>query len=68
MADIKVEGHSHLVRDEESHAIINTDVEQYRLTMRRRQMLRNKRDEINSLKNDMSEIKSLLKELINKDG
>ena len=65
---IKVEGHAHLVRDEESHAIINTDVEQYRLTMRRRQMLRTQRDEINSLKNDMSEIKSLLKELINKDG
>ena len=29
---IKVEGHTHLIRDEESHAIINTDVEQYRLT------------------------------------
>ena len=65
---IKVEGHSHLVRDEESHAIINTDVEQYRLTMRRRQIMQTQRDEINSLKNDMSEIKSLLKELINKDG
>ena len=39
----------------------------YRLTMKRRQILRTQRDEINSLKNDMSEIKSLLKELINKD-
>ena len=65
---IKVEGHANLVRDEESHAIINTDVEQYRLTMRRRQMLRTQRDEINSLKNYMGEIKTLLKELINKDG
>lgn len=65
---IKVEGHTHLVRDEESHAIINTDVKQYRLTMKRRQMLRTQKDEINSLKNDMSEIKTLLKELINKDG
>ena len=68
MAEIKVEGHTHLIRDEESHAIINTDVENYRLTMKRRQILRTQRDEINSLKNDMSEIKSLLKELINKDG
>ena len=57
---IKVEGHTHLIRDEESHAIINTDVENYRLTMKRRQILRTQRDEINSLKNDMSEIKSLL--------
>ena len=65
---IKVEGHAHLVRDEESHAIINTDVKQYRLTMKRRQMLMTQRDEINSLKDDMSEIKTLLKGLINKDG
>tara|TARA_B100001989_G_C24100504_1_gene251460 strand:+ start:210 stop:413 length:204 start_codon:yes stop_codon:yes gene_type:complete len=65
---IKVEGHSHLVRDEESHAIINTDVEQYRLTMRRRQIMQTQRDEINSLKEDMAEIKSLLRGLVNKDG
>ena len=65
---IKVEGHSHLVRDEESHAIINTDVEQYSLTMRRREMLRTQRDEINSLKEDMAEIKSLLKGLVNGNG
>ena len=65
---IKVKGHSHLVRDEESHAIINTDVEQYRLTMRRRQIMQTQRDEINSLKEDMAEIKSLLRGLVNKDG
>ena len=61
---IKVEGHANLVRDEESHAIINTDVKQYRLTMKRRQMLRTQKDEINSLKNEMTEIKSLLTQLI----
>ena len=37
---IKVEGHTHLERDESSHAIINTDIEQYRLTMRRREVYR----------------------------
>ena len=65
---IKVEGHTHLVRDEESQAIINTDVEQYRLTMRRRTMLRAQREEINSLRDEVSEIKGLLKELINNNG
>jgi len=65
---IKVEGHTHLIRDEESHAIINTDVEQYRLTMRRRQVLRTQRDEINSLRQEVTEIKGLLKELINNNG
>tara|TARA_Y100000590_G_C15323010_1_gene864726 strand:+ start:429 stop:632 length:204 start_codon:yes stop_codon:yes gene_type:complete len=65
---IKVEGHTNLVRDEESHAIINTDVEQYRLTMRRRQIMRSQKDEINSLRTEITEIKDLLRELINKDG
>ena len=65
---IKVEGHANLVRDEESHAIINTDVEQYRLTMRRRQIMRSQKDEINSLRTEITEIKDLLRELINKDG
>ena len=68
MSEVKVEGHTHLIRDEESHAVINTDVENYRLTMRRREMLRTQRDEINSLKEDMAEIKSLLRGLVNKDG
>ena len=53
---IKVEGHTHLVRDQESHAIINTDVKQYRLTMKRRQMLRTQRVEINSLNYELCEI------------
>ena len=45
----KVEGHSELIRDELSHAIINTDVEQYRLTIRRREMMKSQRNEINTL-------------------
>ena len=36
---IKVEGHTHLVRDETSHAIVNTDVETFRLTMQRRKVI-----------------------------
>ena len=66
MADLKVDGHTHLVRDEESHAIINTDVEQYRLTMRRREVMRSQREDINNLKNELGDIKGLLKELIEK--
>lgn len=65
---IKVEGHTHLVRDEESHAIVNTDIKQYRLTMRRRELLRTQREDINSLRQEVTEIKGLLKELINNHG
>ena len=62
----KVEGHSELVRDEMSHAIINTDVEQYRLVVRRRELMKSQKNEINTLKQEVTEIKILLKEMIEK--
>ncbi len=63
---IKVEGHTHLVRDESSHAIVNTDVETFRLTMRRRQIMQSQRNEINNLKDEMTEIKQLLTNVLEK--
>ena len=63
---IKVDGHSHLIRDEESHAIVNTDNEAYRLTLRRRSIVTAQRNEINTLKNEVSEVKELLNKLIEK--
>ena len=62
----KVEGHSELVRDEMSHAIINTDIEQYRLVVRRRELMKSQKNEINTLKQEVTEIKFLLKEMIEK--
>jgi|TARA_B100001094_G_scaffold327456_1_gene385701 hypothetical protein len=61
---IKVEGHSHLVRDDSSHGIVNTDIENFKLTMKRRELMKTTREEINTLKGDMDEIKSLLTKLI----
>ena len=61
---VKVEGHSHLVRDESSHGIVNTDIENFKLTMKRRELMKTTREEINTLKGDMDEIKSLLTKLI----
>ena len=46
----KVEGHVDLIRDETSSAIINTNVEQYRLVMKRREVMKAQRYEINTLK------------------
>ena len=57
---VKVEGHSDLVRDEMSHAIINTDIEQYRLIVRRRELMKSQKNEINTLKQEVTEIKFLL--------
>jgi len=62
----KVEGFSDLIRDESSHAIINTNEEQYRLTMRRREFLKTQKNEINTLKKEVTEIKDLLKDIVEK--
>ena len=61
---LRVEGHKHLFR-EESGAIVNNDTHQYNEYIRMRTERRRQREEIEGLKNDISEIKSLLMEIIN---
>ena len=75
MAKLKVEGFDNLIRDTKSSAIINTNVTEYQLYMKRlkaRQQdtnqIQNACREINSLKQEMIEIKNLIKEMVNKDG
>ena len=73
MSDIlKVEGHTHLVRDVNSNAIINTNENEYQLYMKRVKsreqqgdQIRSAVKEINNLKAELREIKGLIKELIN---
>ena len=60
---IPVEGHKNLFRDEKTGAIVicdNTGFSDY-LSQRRRQL--DERAELDIMKNDIDEIKSLLKEL-----
>ena len=72
MSDIrKVEGYEHLVKDMETKAIINTDRDAYEKAKKRalaaqaqRDEIRSTTREINNLKCEMHEIKSLLKELV----
>tara|TARA_Y100001958_G_C21138297_1_gene477673 strand:+ start:357 stop:587 length:231 start_codon:yes stop_codon:yes gene_type:complete len=69
---LKVEGHTSLVRDTGNNAIINTNVSEYQLYMQR---VRNREEqgdkirhavkEINILKQELREIKGLIKELVN---
>lgn len=62
---IPVEGHPNLYRDEKTGAIINYDTNGYN---QYKNLVNNKvaqRQEIEKIKNDIEEIKSLLKELIN---
>jgi len=69
----KVEGHKDLIRDLHSNAIVNTNTTEYSLYLQRRKLreknndlLRNTVKEINTLKSELYEIKSLLKEVIKK--
>ena len=68
----KVQGHTHLVRDLKSQAIINTDSDAYARYMSRKVKSAKKDDEVrdvirdvNELKNEMREIKDLLIEMKN---
>ena len=60
---IPVEGHKNLFRDEMTGAIVNCDNTGFSdyMSQRRRQM--DERAELDIMKNDIDEIKSLLKEL-----
>ena len=60
---IKVSGHDGLVRDQNTGAIINLD-DSAIAARRKSKQLGSALDDINMLKNEISEIKSLLKELV----
>jgi len=69
MARLKVQGHVGLVRDSISKAVINTNKADYQEYMRRAKSREMQRDsltdaikEINSLKQELFEIKKLLRE------
>jgi hypothetical protein len=59
----KVEGHDGLVRDQNTGAIINLDDSAIE-SRRKSKHLSSALEDINMLKNEISEIKSLLRELI----
>ena len=71
---LKVEGHNDLVRDTNTHAIVNTNRTAYLTAKRRAAEAQAKRDElrsatreINNLKCEMHEIKDMLKTLLDKN-
>jgi len=61
---IKVEGHSHLYRDETTGAIINCDDSGYDQYVKSLTYRKNQKEELNNMKKELDEIKSLLKILV----
>jgi len=62
---IRVEGEQHLYRDRETGAILNTDNSGYNQYVKMRKGRQTQKDELDTLKKDIEEIKSLLKEITN---
>lgn len=65
---IPVEGHSNLFRDKKTGAILNRDRTAYINYLRLKEQKQNEKNEIENIKKDIDEIKSLLKEIINGSG
>jgi len=73
MAKLRVEGHENLIRDTRSNAVINSSTSEYRIYMARHRArnkqsdeLRNACKEINNLKAELREIKTLIIEKLGK--
>jgi hypothetical protein len=71
---LQVDGHEDLVRDTQSNAIINKNKGAYLIAKQRAESAQRQRDairtanrEINNIKSEMHEIKSMLKTLMDKN-
>ena len=61
---IPVKDHKNLYRDEKSGAILNTDTDGFKQYKKMKRFKSNQRDEIERMKQDIEEIKSLLREIV----
>ena len=73
MKEIKVEGHPDLFRDSSTKAIVNKNIDEYNTYIsvsKKREIEKNKinniESDLSSLKNEIDEIKNLLKTLISR--
>ena len=72
MSYLKVDGYAHLMRDGNTNSIINTNMSEYQEYISRRnakgeenQKVQNIEEELASMKDDIDEIKMLLRSLVN---
>ena len=70
MDEVKIEGHSNLSKDLDSGAVVNKDKVAYQRYLQSKKNMKEMQDtvsDINKMKEEMSEIKTLLKELLKKN-
>ncbi len=61
---IPIEGHKDLYRDENSGAIINNNTSEYNSYMKLKKQKQTEKNELDSLRSELNEIKTLLKEFL----
>ena len=64
---IPVEGHTTLGRDPASNAILNTDTSQYDAYIKARENAKKKERSLQDLKDEVEELKRLVKDLVQKE-
>ena len=67
MNKLKVKEHNNLVKDVKTKAILNTDINSYREAKKRRMesiTLQSLTNDVNIIKNEFEEIKTLLKQIV----
>tara|TARA_A200000159_G_scaffold27054_1_gene23899 strand:+ start:1364 stop:1576 length:213 start_codon:yes stop_codon:yes gene_type:complete len=62
----KIKGKDHLIKDEYSQAVINTDRDAYTLYKKRKIIMQSKNKEIETLKVEMSELKVMMTQILDK--
>ena len=63
---IKIEGEQDLVKDKETGAILNTNMDSLSAYKQKRKKDIDQKNRIDRMENDIGDIKSMLKELLNK--
>jgi len=66
MDKIKIDGHPGLARDKETGAILNINRNEIQIARERKVLRKQKEQEFENLKNEVSEIKELLLKLVEK--
>jgi cell shape-determining protein MreC len=69
---LKVEGQNNLLRDPRTNSIVNNNMSEYQQYIKRRELkkeenqkVQNLEEDVASMKDDLNEIKSLLRSLVN---
>jgi len=64
----KIENSETLIRDNKNSAVLETDLNSLQLYRKRREQAQQKDKEIEKMKSEITELKSLVQQLINKEG